>query len=150
MEIRFANISDVQNLFEMNELFNGVGYNSIEMIQKSIEHNKHEVVAIAYENEVAAGFACAQVFWSMCYDVKYAEITELFVKEQFRKRGYGKGLISFLEDTFVKQGIFDFQLFTGEENENAQRFYEKTGYSRDRERMYRKRLKRVPVHVLEV
>lgn len=138
-----ANISDIANLFEMNELFNGVGYNSVEMIQKSIEYNQQEVVAIAYEKGMAAGFACAQVFWSMCYDVKYAEITELFVKEPFRKKGFGRGLISFLEKTFEQQGIFDFQLFTSEDNENAQRFYEKMGYARDRELMYRKRLKRI-------
>jgi ribosomal protein S18 acetylase RimI-like enzyme len=35
-------------------------------------------------------------------------------------------------------------VFTGEDNEGAQRFYEKIGYARDREWVYRKRLKRVP------
>lgn len=145
MEIRLANISDAANLFEMNELFNGVGYSSIDMIRKSLQYNQQEVVAIAYEKDMAAGFVCAQVFWSMCYDVKYAEITELFVKGPFREKGVGRSLISFMEKTFAQQGIYDFQLFTGEDNESAQRFYEKMGYVKDRELMYRKRLKRVPL-----
>lgn len=145
MEIRMANISDAAILFEMNELFNGPGYNSLEMIQESVEYNQQEIVAIAYEKDTAVGFACAQIIWSMCYDVKYAEITELFVKEPFRKKGFGRGLISFLEKTFVQQGIYDFQLLTGEDNTGAQRFYEKMGYARDRELMYRKRLKRETV-----
>lgn len=42
-------------------------------------------------------------------------------------------------EQYRQQGIHDFQLFTGDDNLNAQEFYEHIGYRSDNEVVYRKR-----------
>lgn len=140
MKIRLANKNDVASLFEMNERFNGAGSTSKELLADSIENNSQEAVFIAIVDDAAAGFCCAQVFKSMCYRSYYAEITELFVIEEYRKQGVATALMAFAEDYFKDKNVQGYQLFTGKQNEMAQAFYEKNGYSKSEEQMYRKRM----------
>lgn len=67
-----------------------------------------------------AGFCCAQLFKSMCYCSFHAEITELFVEEEYRKQGVAIALMTFAEDYFKDKNVKGYQLFTGEQNEIAQ------------------------------
>ena len=76
MKLRIATDADIDNLFEMNEEFNGKNCTTKELLRISIIANEQEVVCIAYIDG-AAGFICGQLFKSMCYAVNYAEITEL-------------------------------------------------------------------------
>ncbi|MGI6694874.1 MAG: GNAT family N-acetyltransferase [Christensenellales bacterium] len=85
------------------------------------------------------GFCCGQVFRSICYENHHAEITELFVREEYRRRGVGARLIAFMEAEFYKQGIRHFQLFTGASNAAAQAFYHSCGYRATDEVMFRKK-----------
>jgi ribosomal protein S18 acetylase RimI-like enzyme len=48
-------------------------------------------------------------------------------------------LVSYAEEWYRKQDIHDFQLFTGKENTDAQKFYERIGYRRHEDVLYRKR-----------
>ncbi|MNV96861.1 putative acetyltransferase [compost metagenome] len=68
------------------------------------------------------------------------EITELFVEEKYRKQGVATALMGFAEDYFKDKNVKGYQLFTGKQNEIAQAFYEKNGYAKSEEQMYRKRL----------
>lgn len=140
MEIRLASSNDTAFLFEMNERFNGAGSTSKELLADSIANNGQEAVFIASVDGAAAGFCCAQLFKSMCYRSYYAEITELFVEETYRKQGVATALLAFAEDYFKDKNVKGYQLFTGKQNEIAQAFYEKNGYIQSEERMYRKRL----------
>lgn len=140
MELRIAREIDVDSLFELNEEFNGKNCTTKELIKKSITTNEQEVVGIAYVEGVAAGFICAQLFKSMCYAENYVEITELYVRTEFRRQGIATGLMIFVEDIFRTNRIEGFQLFTGKANVNAQAFYENLGYKRTDELMYRKRI----------
>lgn len=76
----------------------------------------------------------------MCYSRHYAEITELFIDEGFRRQGVGTKLLRKVEEHFCQKNIAGFQLFTGAENLSAQMFYEHLGYQRTGEVMYRKRI----------
>lgn len=140
MQIRLADIGDVDSLFELNELFNGVGCTTKELIADSILNNSQETVFVAVVDDRTVGFCCVQLFKSMCYSSYYAEITELFVKEEYRKQGIATALMAFAEEYFKTQNVVGYQLFTGKNNKTAQAFYEKIGYKRTDELMYRKRL----------
>ncbi|NLA76505.1 MAG: GNAT family N-acetyltransferase [Clostridiales bacterium] len=134
-----AAVSDADALLMLNEKFNGEGCATLERIKTMLAQSKAETVFIAKCDEKAVGFCCTQLFESMCYNVNYVEITELFVEEAYRGCGVGTKLIEFTEEYFSDSNVEAFQLFTGDENLDAQRFYEKLGYRKTDEIMYRKR-----------
>ena len=140
VKFRLALVQDAQSLKYLNDLFNGKNCNSIERIRESLDHNTQEIVCVAEDEGVLLGFCCGQVFKSMCYEVNYGEITELFILDDYRRKGVGKGLMAFLEGEFQKHDIRSYQLFTGRDNDIAKRFYQSCGYSEDTEVMFRKRL----------
>ena len=137
--IRRPRPCDAALLHRMNEGFNGEGTHTEEGIRTSLENNGQEIVLIAMDGEDAAGFICGQIFKSMCYSAYYGEITELFVEENYRRKGVGRKLMAAMEEEFAQEGVKAFQLFTGGKNVNAQRFYETCGYTRTEEVMFRKR-----------
>lgn len=141
MKIRKAITTDAESLFEMNELFNGKSCTSIKLLKKSLEGNKQEEVFVVIKDKINIGFCCIQLFKSICYSRHYAEITELFIREEYRKCGIASFLIKFVEEYYKDKNIGGYQLFTGGNNVIAQRFYEKCGYIKTDEIMYRKRLK---------
>ncbi|MDR0838079.1 MAG: GNAT family N-acetyltransferase [Oscillospiraceae bacterium] len=144
MRIRLASAGDADELQKLNALFNGDDYycNSPDGIAASLEENQQEIVCVAEEGDALVGFCCGQLFKSICYSVNYGEITELFVAEEYRRRGVAAKLIAFIEAEFQKRGANGFQLFTGEENAAAQAFYRSQGYSETSETMFRKRIER--------
>lgn len=139
IKIYKAAVSDADALLILNEEFNGAGCTTVERIKAMLTQSKAETVFIAKCDEKAVGFCCTQLFESMCYNVNYVEITELFVEEAYRNNGVGAKLTGFAEEYFTGGNVEAFQLFTGNENLDAQRFYEKQGYKKTDEIMYRKR-----------
>ncbi len=140
MELRIATGEDVGNLFEMNEEFNGKNCTTKELMRSSIDSNEQEVVSISYIDGVAAGFICGQSIRSMCYDKCYVEITELYVREEYRRQGIATKLINYIENIFEERNIKELKLFTGKDNTAARAFYEKLGYKKIDEVMYKKKL----------
>lgn len=137
--IRKADISDARSLLLLNEQFNGKQNITVEMIEESLESNNGEIVFVAIVDNIAIGFCCIRKYNSFCYDVDYAEITELYVNDAYQHQGIGSKLLSFAEDYLKSQNIENIQLFTEGQNRKAQAFYEKNGYSKSAEIMYRKR-----------
>ncbi|MBQ3141330.1 MAG: GNAT family N-acetyltransferase [Clostridia bacterium] len=137
--VRAACPADAEALLALNTAFNGVSEITAQQIRRSIQSNDREQVFVAEREGTVIGFCCVQVFKSFCYAVNYAEITELYVADGCRSQGVGGTLLRFAEQYFRDRGIHDFQLFTGGDNTSAQAFYEKSGYSKTDEIMYRKR-----------
>ncbi|MDE6149989.1 MAG: GNAT family N-acetyltransferase [Ruminococcus sp.] len=139
IEIRKALISDVDVLYKLNEDFNGKGTTQLELLKNSIINNEQEIVFIATADNKAVGFCCVQIFKSMCYSKYYLEITELYIDEKYRRLGIATKMFEYIEEYFKDKNIAGYQLFTGKTNYNAQAFYEKQGYIKSDEIMYRKR-----------
>lgn len=137
--IRKAVKSDASDLLVLNEKFNGPGDITVDQIEHSLENNDREEVFVAEQDGFLVGFCCVQVFKSFCYDVNYAEITEIYIDDRYQHQGIGTMMFKFIEQYFEKVNITGFQLFTGGENYQAQSFYEKIGYKKTSEIMYRKR-----------
>ncbi|MDD6262175.1 MAG: N-acetyltransferase [Clostridiales bacterium] len=137
--IRKAIPSDAFCLRELNEKFNGISGITVKQIEHSIECNDREEVFVAEKNGALVGFCCVQVFKSFCYAVNYADITEIYIDDSCRRQGIGAMMLGYIERHFEKVNIKSFQLFTGGGNYAAQSFYEKLGYKKTSEIMYRKR-----------
>ena len=139
VKIRKASCIDALSLFELNEKFNGSTDITVEQIESSLIANDREEVFVAEIDDILVGFCCVQVFKSFCYNVDYAEITEIYIDEEYQHQSIGTKLLRYVELYFEQRGINNFQLFTGEKNYSAQSFYEKLGYKKTAEIMYRKR-----------
>ncbi|HKL79368.1 MAG TPA: GNAT family N-acetyltransferase [Mobilitalea sp.] len=136
---RLAKISDAEELRRLNDDFNGENSNSIEGIREAIAREDAETIFVAETKDRLVGFCCGQLLRSMCYSVFYAEITEIYIEEALQRKGIGQGLINCAEEWYRQNNIHDFQLFTGFDNSNAQRFYEHIGYRPNDDILYRKR-----------
>lgn len=136
--MRIADIGDAKELKRLNDAFNGSDCNTVEGIREGINRNEAETVFVAESHNKLLGFCCGQLIKSICYNVFYAEITELYIDYSYRRQRIGSNLIRYAEGWFRQQGVYNFQLLTGQNNVIAQKFYEHLGYSRQNEISYRK------------
>jgi len=128
IDIRLANNNDAPELEKLNGLFNGDGNNTIEAIEESLKGNEHETVCVAADGDKLVGFCCGQIMKSICYSYKFAEITELYVMEDYRRQGIGRQLFDITENELIKRGVKHFHVLTGNKNFIAQTLYRSRGY----------------------
>lgn len=139
--IRTATVKDAEQLGALNEEFNGEGETTIENIRESLANNPQEVVIVAEEDGILTGFVCVQLKRSFCYDVYMPEITEVYVKPAYRKRGFASEMITFAEEYCNKNyPLHKYELLTGKKNLTAQSVYGKLGYIEDNELHLSKRI----------
>ncbi len=142
MMVRLAGSADAEQLLVLNEQFNGKNCTTVENIRQSLSNNAQEIVAVAEEDGILAGFVCAQVKKSFCYKERYAEISEVFVNEAYRRRKIASSMILFVEEYCMQHyEIYNFELQTGEENLGAQALYRAIGYKSEHEILLRKRVR---------
>ena len=143
MMVRIATVQDAEQLEILNNEFNGEGETTLDNIRRSLASNKQEVIVVDEQNEELTGFVCVQLKKSFCYDDYMPEITEVYVKPQYRRNGIARAMISYAEE-YCKSHyhLHKFELLTGDENDGAQSVYTKLGYSEDGELHLAKRLTR--------
>jgi ribosomal protein S18 acetylase RimI-like enzyme len=126
----------------LNNEFNGEGFNenglgTLSHIEKSLESNDHEIVCVSEYDEKVVGFCCVRVNRSMCYMSCSAEITELYVREAYRRNGLATMLLKFAENICVTEyGASKLQVLTGNDNFPAQELYKALGYTDDEELLF--------------
>ena len=142
--VRIATVNDAEQLKILNNEFNGEGETSIDNIRNSLMNNKQEVVIVADEDDMLVGFVCVQLKKSFCYDEYMPEITEVYVKPAYRKRGLASEMITFAEAYYCSKNypLDNMNFLTGQENLVAQSVYNKLGYVDDNELHLSKRVKR--------
>lgn len=133
IKVRLASAADAEALCALNQAFNGEdggeGLADAAMIRASLAANPMEIVCLAEVSGKPAGFCCMLVKRSMCYDAPSAELTELYVAPEARRRGVAAALVSLAEQTCRERfGVDGFHLLTGCDNEAAQALYRKLGY----------------------
>lgn len=126
IEVRKAIKDDVFELAAMNYEFNEVNVAHKHIID-SLENSK-EIVAVAICEKQIIGFTCGQYFKSFCYEDLVGEITELYVREEFRRKRVATSLIFFLEKELNFIGVKEVKIITNVKNEAAKSIYEMLGY----------------------
>ncbi|MBD5477326.1 MAG: GNAT family N-acetyltransferase [Lachnospiraceae bacterium] len=140
---RLATYEDAEQLELLNDEFNGKGETSIENIRNSLLHNNQEFVVVEQIDDELAGFICVQLKKSFCYDEYMVEVTEVYVKEKYRRKGIAKNMIKFAEEYCIKNyPVQKIELLTGKKNVVAQIVYDRLGYKDDNEIHLSKRFKR--------
>ncbi len=114
---RLATANDAQGLAEMNAMFNEVQMEP-SLIASKLREGK-EIVAVALSGVLPVGFACAQVHDSICYPRPYGELTELFVKIGYRRKGFATSLVGSVEKQLAQRGVFHIHILTGVGNKPA-------------------------------
>ena len=120
--------SDLPEFIKMNNELNDVDCGTLESMKESLANKKNELIYIAKHNDKAIGFICGQIYSSICYTSKQGEMTELYVKEDYRRMGIATKLIKQMENEFIENGVHEIILITGQKNITAQNLYEKCGY----------------------
>ncbi|MBK1813143.1 GNAT family N-acetyltransferase [Clostridium sp. YIM B02505] len=137
---RLADSMDAEKFKLLNDLFNGPDTNDIEDIRKHLGNIESERVLVAEYKGNLIGFCCGQLIKSVCYKTYSFELTEIYVEEDYQKKGVGKGLIEHVEFYCNKNNIRKIELLTGSQNFNAQSFYEHLGYTKTNQIHYKKRI----------
>ena len=144
MMVRIATVQDAEQLEILNNEFNGEGETTLDNIRASLADNKQEIVVVVDEmNGDLTGFVCVQLKKSFCYDEYMPEITEVYVKPQYRRCGVARTMIAYAEE-YCKSHypLHKFELLTGAENDVARIAYAKLGYCEDAELHLAKRFVR--------
>ena len=132
--VRLAAINDAEQLKILNDEFNGISNTTPEQIRNSLTNNAQEIVVVDEESGLLTGFVCMQLKKSFCYKEYIPEITEVYVRQEYRNRGIASTMITFAEDYCIRHyAVSGFELLTGKENRTAQSVYEKLGYMEDGE-----------------
>ena len=141
--VRIATVQDAAQLEILNNEFNGEGETTLENIRASLAGNKQEIVIVDEMNGELTGFVCVQLKKSFCYDEYMPEITEVYVKPQYRRCGVARTMIAYAEE-YCKSHypLHKFELLTGAENDVARIAYAKLGYCEDAELHLAKRFVR--------
>ena len=141
--VRIATVQDAEQLEILNNEFNGEGETTLDNIRASLADNKQEVIVVDEQNGELTGLVCVQLKKSFCYDDYMPEITEVYVKPQYRRCGVARTMIAYAEE-YCKSHypLHKFELLTGAENDVARIAYAKLGYCEDAELHLAKRFVR--------
>jgi ribosomal protein S18 acetylase RimI-like enzyme len=126
--IRLATPADAGDLARMNAAFNGVLDNAAQIAARLVACAEIETALVAELDGKVGGFACVRVVPCLLYAEPYAELTELYVEPEFRRRGAGRALIAYAEQLAHARGANDLLIMTGVDNAAAQALYHAAGY----------------------
>jgi len=128
MIIRRATPADAADLARMNAAFNGVSDGAAQIAVRLAACAEIETPILAELDGQIGGFACVRVVPCVLYAEPYAELTDLYVEPEFRRRGLGRALIAFAEQLAQARGAAGLIIMTGVGNAAAQALYRAVGY----------------------
>jgi ribosomal protein S18 acetylase RimI-like enzyme len=130
---RIAEAGDAPALAELITAFNvpypGLPVSAEQAASRLAATQGVETTVLAEFDGVVAGFACLRLVPYMSGDDRYAELTDLFVAEAFRRRGVARALLAHVEQLAREGGASGMLLVTGFDNQGAQAFYRAVGYA---------------------
>ena len=128
IKIREATKSDLVCLARLNAIFNG-SKDTAEKIAKRLASPKCvEIPIIAEVENQIVGFAGLRVVPYLFYEGAHAELTELFVEEDYRRKGVGKALVEYAECLAKERYAEELILHTGQDNQVGREFYIAMGF----------------------
>jgi ribosomal protein S18 acetylase RimI-like enzyme len=96
--------------------------------RRAISMRNLETVYVAEVEDAVCGFVSLRLTPYLDQDAPYAEITEVYVEPQARRRGVAQALMTFAESQAARYGATSVHLVTGADNVKAQALYKAAGY----------------------
>ncbi len=129
VQIRAAGPADMPEIARLNGLFNG----SVELAGSYLirlqEPQRVDTPVIALVDGHIAGAANLRLLQPFFHPSPYAELTELFVEEDYRRKGIGRSLVAYVEQLARAAGAQQILILTDFYNHQAQSLYRALGYA---------------------
>jgi len=126
--VRIAQPSDAAEIARLNKLFNGVDAPPEEYAERLADARRVDIPILAEVDGRAVGLANLRLAPAVFYAEPYAELSELFVEEAYRRRGVGRALVQHAEDLAREAGADEMIILTDFYNRSAQMLYFHMGY----------------------
>ena len=126
--ITIASTDDSHEIARLNLLFNEATDPAEAIAARMSDPACVETVILAKISRKIVGFALVRVVPCVLYADHHAELTELYVMEEYRKRGIAGELLSFAEKIAIQKGAQSILVQTGDDNLPALTLYKKHGY----------------------
>lgn len=131
IEVRPAGLDDASEIARLNGLFNGSTEPPEAYLPRLADPERVDTPLLAWVEGKAAGIANLRLARQVFYPEPYAELSELFVEEAYRRRGIGRALILHAEELARQAGATEMVILTGFENFPAREFYRGLRYAND-------------------
>ena len=126
--VRQATPDDATELARMLDLFDGMGATP-EQVAARMRACQHVLTTFLGEMDgQPVGLACLRVVPHLQGDEPYAELTDIYVDEPFRRLGVARALIARVEAAARAAGASEVVIITGFDNEAARAAYRDSGY----------------------
>ncbi len=128
MQIREISLKELDIAYELIKELRHLSYDEFEDLIYEMRHREYKIFGL-FERNILYTYAGVVVQTNL-YHKKHLYVDDLVTKEGSRSHGYGKEMLSYLED-YAK--IFQCQhivLSSGFAREEAHRFYEHHGFSK--------------------
>jgi GNAT superfamily N-acetyltransferase len=131
MHIRQAKDSDYIELMKLYNDFVGCDrYSKHDNDSfKKVMHNPKNFVFVAEDNGKLVGFATFSVRDVIRYPKQIAELDEMLVASDYRKKGVGKQLMQHIEDKAKELNCYRLFIESQYDRKTAHKFYEALGYT---------------------
>jgi GNAT superfamily N-acetyltransferase len=132
IQTRIAKSADtvgLAQLVRMNALFNGASDSAEQIAARLSDPRCVETLIFAETEGQMVGFAALRLVPCILYTEPYAELTELFVEESFRRHGVGKHLVAHVEKLAREAGARKMLILTDFYNHAAISLYRAMGYA---------------------
>jgi GNAT superfamily N-acetyltransferase len=128
IQIRPVLPGDAAAFSRLNGLFNGSSEPPEAYLPRLADPRRVDTPLLAWVVGRAVGIANLRVVPTVFYPEPYAELTELYVEDAYRRQGVGRALIGYAEDLARQSGAVELVILTDAENHPAQQLYRGLGY----------------------
>ncbi len=128
IHVRVATPDDAAAILHLNEIFNDVRATEAQIRAQIARCQGIETALLAEVAGQVVGFLCLRLLPQICDPETYAEVSELFVDDEFRRIGVARALMERAAEMAREAGAAQLILMTGFKNVGGQRFYHSQGF----------------------
>ena len=99
-----------------------------QIASRLVDPQRVETAILAENDGKIIGFAAVRIVPCIFFAEPYAELTELFVEELYRRQGAGRALVTHAEHLAQQAGARQMLILTDFYNSTAQALYHSMGY----------------------
>ena len=130
MIVRDVNGGDVEAISQLITEFTGLPTTASQIQQRLARSQGIEHPILADIDGDVVGFASLRLLHYLGEEAPYAEISELFVTESYRRQGIARALMTELEVRARAAGASSLAVLTAEENRPAKALYQAMGFEK--------------------